>query len=202
MDSQGRGIALDKLDFNLTSRYLTRHCDGLMGGNGPGRVNECPAKMTKRASVDRPRRRAIFKKMLRFRLAGWIFHFCVLCAKKSIDFLHSPNVYIRITPQGSHIPLIVFSTTVISTYHCLLLGIEFVPRNVGATITKMDLQNLLVNSSSNAIPPTDPSNGPIAKSFRRKRHSDTPNLKFNRKDPTSPVIGAACQKKGTRKVGS
>jgi hypothetical protein len=199
MDSQGREIALDKLDLNLTSGYLTRHCDGLVGRNGKRAVNECPAKMTKRSSVDRSTTSSRnLQKMLQFRLAGWIFHFCVLCAKKSIDFLHCKCLQSYHTTKISPSPRSLFD----DRYHCLLPGIDFVPRNVGATVTKVDLQNLLVNSSSNAIPPTDPSNSPITKSFRRKCHSDTPNLRFTRKDPTSPVIRAPCQEKGRRKIGS
>ena len=178
MDSQGQGIALDRLDFNLTSGYLTRHCDGLVGRNGTRAVNECPGKMTKSASVDRPRRRAICKKCCH---SDWRDGFSIFacCVRKSRSTFCIANVSSRITPQRSHRLLIVFSTTEISTYHCLLPGIDFVPRNVGATITKMDLQNLPVDSSSNAIPPTDPGNSPITKSFRRKCYSDTLNLKFN-----------------------
>ena len=201
MDSQGRGIALDKLDFNLISGYLTRHCDGLVGRKGQEGGECCPAKMTKRSSVDRPRRRAICKNCCN---SDWRDGFSIFacCVRKSRSTFCIANVYIRITPQRSHCLLIVFLKTEISTYHCLICGVKFVPRNVGTTITKMDLQNLLVDSSSNAIPPTDPSNSPIPKSFRRKRHADTSNLKFNRKDPTSPVIRAPCQKKGRRKIGS
>ena len=117
MDSQGQGIALDRLDFNLTSGYLTRHCDGLVGRNGTRAVNECPGKMTKSASVDRPRRRAICKKCCH---SDWRDGFSIFacCVRKSRSTFCIANVSSRITPQRSHRLLIVFSTTEISTYHC------------------------------------------------------------------------------------
>jgi len=66
----------------------------------------------------------------------------------------------------------------ISTHYHLLSRVKRTRRNVGATVSKMDLQILSVSSNSTAIPSTNPTNHPIIKSFRGKRHSHTVEFKF------------------------